>query len=127
MRIAVRNVQDNEASDSEDEEERWRRKPFRFTTAAAARRAARHKEAQEDESDRMKELEEVAAAHLHNGGRVDAREVRGEPLGVIEKSVQMVEPKKEAKLALNPNDGIMKVCKNPHLCNSMLFRNVREA
>ena len=88
-------AQDNDASDSEDESERWRRKPFRFTPAAAIRRAAQLKEAAEDEADRMRELEE-AAAQMSGGAK--------EEVGVG----AMLHEKREAKLAISADDGIMK-------------------
>lgn len=103
-------MQDNEESDTEREEDRWRRTPWRFTQAALVRKAARMREEAEDEDDRMKELEEAAArTQVNNGtGANGDSGSNGASIGTARSdTAPPVAVKREA--AMDPNDGIMKV------------------
>ena len=53
---------DNEAADSDEEEEPWRRKPYSGTRRALERQRRRVLEHQDDEADRQTEREQAAAA-----------------------------------------------------------------
>lgn len=72
------------------------------------RKAARTREEAEDEDDRMKELEE-AALRTHNGnaGSVEASNGRTETAAA--QTTYPAPPSVKKEVALDPNDGIMKV------------------